>query len=138
MSLCDTCRIPGKCCFGMELNGGSFGRGMTALEVLAALSTLHLHRDTKNEAMGSTIGLPLIPLYRRPNGNWRFWCPNLGRDGRCQDYENRPALCRDFEPASDQLCLYWKPQDDKCSDHKPFLDRLPALAAGELCSKAEP
>lgn len=28
-------------------------------------------------------------------------------DGRCGDYENRPALCRSFEPQSEALCVHF-------------------------------
>ena len=35
-------------------------------------------------------------------------CTLLDENGRCSDYENRPAVCRNYEPASDQLCCEWK------------------------------
>ncbi|KAA0258625.1 YkgJ family cysteine cluster protein [Deferribacter autotrophicus] len=30
-------------------------------------------------------------------------CKHLGEDGKCKDYENRPAVCRDFQP--DEICV---------------------------------
>lgn len=50
------------------------------------------------------IGLPFMPLYQMPSGAWRMWCPRLGRDGRCTDYENRPALCRGYVAGEDPVC----------------------------------
>lgn len=97
MSLCDTCRNPGRCCSGFLLNGGAWpARAAHPLEVLAELATVNIRE---------TIGLPFMPLYRRAaDGAWLFWCPNLGRDGRCTVYENRPLMCREYEAGSDPLC----------------------------------
>lgn len=37
---------------------------------------------------------------------WVFWsCKNLTPEGRCGDYENRPELCRTYEPGQDLLCV---------------------------------
>jgi len=33
-----------------------------------------------------------------------FDCTKLGADGRCMDYENRPELCRVYQPQEDALC----------------------------------
>lgn len=119
MSLCDTCAQPGRCCFGFMLNGGSWPTfRTTALEVLAELASAYPENDPPE------IGLPFLPLYRRPgDGVWRFWCPHLDRSGRCGDYENRPKLCRSFEPASDRLCIYWKPPAENCDGCAPYADR---------------
>jgi Fe-S-cluster containining protein len=120
MSLCDTCAQPGRCCSGFMLNGGSWPPAesrATALEVLGELASISM--DEPKE-----LGLPFLPLYRRPNdGSWLFWCPNLDLAGRCGDYENRPHLCRSLEPASDRLCIYWKPIAEKCEGCLPFADR---------------
>lgn len=90
-TLCDTCPAPGTCCRAFHPGpGGAAWKGLTSLEVMAGLADM---------------GLPFAPLYQHANGAWLFWCPNLGRDGRCRDYENRPATCRDFEPGSDVLCV---------------------------------
>ncbi len=37
-----------------------------------------------------------------------FACKNLLPSGRCGDYENRPDLCRKFDPASDALCVHYQ------------------------------
>lgn len=41
---------------------------------------------------------------------WCFTCHNLGSDGLCTDYENRPRICRDSQPRTQQpLCCVPKP-----------------------------
>jgi Fe-S-cluster containining protein len=62
--------------------------------------------------------LPFVPL--EVWGRWideesgrtysAYWyrCSNLLPNGRCGDYDNRPGLCRSFEPASDPLCVHWR------------------------------
>ncbi|WP_372395223.1 YkgJ family cysteine cluster protein (plasmid) [Azospirillum sp. HJ39] len=98
MSPCDACSKPGKCCRSFVLNFPSQPT-MTPLE---ALSIMAAH------------WLPFMPLMRYQNGVFRFWCPLLGTDGRCTDYESRPDTCRVFRPASDPLCVMWEalPQID--------------------------
>lgn len=103
MSACDTCAAPGRCCSGFTLNLRDQER-MSAVETMAHIAA---------------HSLPFLPLYRVPakhrgpyDGGWRFWCPLLGRDGRCTDYENRPETCRDFEPLSDPLCFHFAKTDD--------------------------
>lgn len=34
----------------------------------------------------------------------QFGCNNLGKDGRCLDYDNRPELCRLYQAQQDALC----------------------------------
>lgn len=97
---------------------------MTALEVLVELaSTWHGYLpgpaggafrirhtgELLDRAENVQLGLPFMPLSHAENGAWRFWCPLLGRDGRCTDYENRPALCRTYQSGEDALCAEWVP-----------------------------
>jgi Fe-S-cluster containining protein len=37
--------------------------------------------------------------------SFRYSCDWLGADGRCTNYDERPALCRSFAPKSDPLCI---------------------------------
>lgn len=54
-------------------------------------------------------GLPFIPV-KVVDGYWLFGCPMLDWDtGRCTDYENRPTLCREYQPMSDPLCAMHAP-----------------------------
>lgn len=52
-------------------------------------------------------GLPFVPLFKRSDGHWMLWCPRLGMDGRCTEYEDRPRICRVFEAGADRLCAEW-------------------------------
>jgi len=114
MSLCDTCRDPGVCCRGMSLNI-VYPPEMTRKEVAE-----HTHAGTNPYSEKKSEPLPSFnPI--RPSGRyisrgqrkpdsvrWLYSCTNLDEEtGRCNDYENRPKLCRDFEPASNPLCVHY-------------------------------
>jgi Fe-S-cluster containining protein len=100
MSLCDTCRNPGRCCTGFHLTTRA-DTPNTYLDALILMATID-HADG-TWLRGRALGLPFMPLVKR-SGAWLYWCPLL-KDGRCSDYENRPQLCRTFEPGSDTLCV---------------------------------
>lgn len=57
-------------------------------------------------------GLPFVPSTPEPGARgawaWRFSCPKLGADGRCTIYDDRPDLCRTYEPMSDGLCVHYQ------------------------------
>lgn len=91
-SYCDACATPGKCCNGFML---AIGYRQIGLELLARVA----------EAWA-----PFVPLFRTddgPEGSWLWWCPVLGKDGRCTDYANRPETCREYEPTRDPLCRHY-------------------------------
>lgn len=115
---CDACRWPGACCSGFHLQAGEWMRGKTALEVLAALAACNTAEAKGGRPVHLTeaprgwpglahlqLGLPFLPLYMRPDGAWRFWCPLLDHStGRCSDYDRRPALCRAYEAGAERVC----------------------------------
>lgn len=115
MSLCDTCAMPGRCCRHFVLDRGNYGLGMALLELLADLATIHMKNGDR-----VSLGVPFMPLFRKSDGMWVFWCPNLGLDGRCMDYANRPNTCVIYEPAEDQLCLYHVTPPDECEGCTPY------------------
>jgi Fe-S-cluster containining protein len=149
--LCDACAQPGRCCTGFELGGGLFGAGETALEMLVRMATTVTAMTPEGYAIAVRtnptppdhdhvmIGLPFMPFYRRADGRWRLWCPVLGRDGRCTDYENRPALCRSFEAGSESLCVMHHPSptelETRMSEPPTFQQRVDAWI--EACFGAE-
>ena len=93
--LCETCLAPGACCRAMHLSGGAGDMRMDAPMSFDQAEHLAMkHR------------LPFRPGRQLDNGHWLFWCTKLGPDGRCGDYENRPALCRTYAAGSDGLCVH--------------------------------
>ncbi len=105
MSLCDRCISPGACCKKLRLYRES-GEAVT------------FWLDEPIEEQLSKDELPFKPLdlvvectdseTGRKYGVFDFMCPKLRPDGRCGDYENRPDLCRRFEPGSGPLCVHYQ------------------------------
>ena len=110
MSLCDRCFAPGQCCKRITL--------LSADDT--PLSTWVGEGEAAKQMV--KVGLPFEPLEHGPIFKtadddpddpareftvWSWRCPRLQPDGRCGDYENRPDLCRRFEPASNLLCVHW-------------------------------
>jgi Fe-S-cluster containining protein len=95
VSTCDTCRSPGSCCNGLVLNRHFSSENW---------------RDEAREFVNKYGIHYLVPVRPHAPSNdgtstaVMFDCTRLGVDGRCTDYENRPELCRIYEPASDRLC----------------------------------
>ncbi len=109
VSVCDTCRNPGRCCTGFSLGGATFPKGETMLDAMIALASCIIH-DVHERA----IVPPFLPLRRidwerdgDPDHVWSLWCPLLV-NGRCSDYENRPMLCKTYRPRQDGLCAMYE------------------------------
>lgn len=103
MSLCDRCYAPGQCCKHFSLYGPG-GKMTFWLEGGGTVSE-HLERHE----------LPFAPVlegeyeddHGRRYGSYHFECPKLTPEGRCSIYEDRPRLCRAFEPAGgSKLCVH--------------------------------
>jgi Fe-S-cluster containining protein len=50
-------------------------------------------------------------LISTKNGHYEGGCPFLEVDGdqwRCSIYETRPQVCRNYQPASSEICPQWK------------------------------
>lgn len=98
MSACDTCREPGYCCKRLMLGGVTEDAFPTKLEALLIAAAWPYEAN----------GLPFVPVTVL-QGYWLYTCPMLDWDtGLCSDYENRPKLCRDYEPLSDPLCAMYE------------------------------
>lgn len=104
MSLCDKCFDPGRCCKLMNLSQKS-GDALT------------VWTDIDIPAQAIEHGLPFEPVAKlgewtdektgRPYAEFHWRCTKLLPNGRCGIYEDRPNLCRSFEPLTDQLCVHW-------------------------------
>lgn len=105
MSACDTCPKPGSCCKGFTLNNGTNSPSFREVDWMSS-GLVYAKRH----------GLPFVPLEtyestaERTDAGYvgiRWTCKNLTPEGRCGDYENRPNLCRIYEPGSDRLCAVY-------------------------------
>jgi len=104
MSLCDTCSNPGACCRNFELKAKH------------PETILLLQKGHKLEVLATCAewGFPFIPTEH--DGNfWHFKCTVLTSEGRCGDYENRPALCSNYVAGSDELCVEHIPETEEAA-----------------------
>ena len=113
MSLCDRCYHPGHCCKRIPLNT-VFSLSGDIKEQL-----LNLEKDNPNEGpLSSFIPIEVDKLQSTPEqleagyGRYLFSCTNLLPSGRCGNYENRPALCRRYQPQRDKLCVFFGIHED--------------------------
>lgn len=103
--ICARCVEPGHCCKRFNLSG----------------SENHPATFWDDEAPAVREGLPFVPLERwgqwtveygpdtgRTYSSWMWRCTALGEDGRCTIYDDRPDLCRRYEPLEDGLCVMAK------------------------------
>jgi Fe-S-cluster containining protein len=102
-SMCDRCMSPGACCKRIHLSGGS---GMKAIgEPMSHERAEHLALE---------YGLWMMrPAHQNDDGRWQWNCTQLGPDGRCQIYEDRPELCRSYRPGQDGLCVHYWPDEEE-------------------------
>lgn len=102
-SLCDRCYAPGACCREMGLHSHDLRipRGDTEHYML-------ISSERKANILMDVLNLPFRFKENKSRGGAVFICPRLQLDGRCGDYENRPDVCRIFEPASDILCVHYR------------------------------
>jgi Fe-S-cluster containining protein len=104
MSACDTCAKPGACCNDFVLNGYNgalrFSEGNWQAEAIERMDGMEMpFRPLRIDAdqAGSEPGQVMI----------RFTCPAVTDEGRCSIYENRPQLCRVYQPLQDKLCVMY-------------------------------
>lgn len=111
-SACDTCRDPGYCCRNFTI-GTVFPAKMHRDEVdkHIAEGTCPWTGEPDGEKTPFMHPMRITSRYiyrgqRKPHGvKWGFECDRLGKDGRCMQYEDRPPMCRNYEPKEDLLCI---------------------------------
>lgn len=113
MSICDSCRDPGACCKGFTINR-EFPYFMPANEV-----EKHIHNGTDPWDSTSAKNHPKHPYFYPIHRNWLYcfkgqqkphsarWTFNCTRliQGRCTKYDERPEICKNYEPKHDLLCI---------------------------------
>lgn len=101
-SLCDSCWSPGHCCNDIILldqNGGvTFWADEGEEGVQRWLDDRRYPFKIKSKAE-----------FKTDDGRayWQVWfgCKWLGENGRCRGYDDRPDICRRYEPKSCSLCI---------------------------------
>lgn len=116
MSLCNQC---GMCCrvLTLEQSPEEIQAMASVTSVLGIPSDMpfaarHWHPLTRDEAMERN------PFYvlRLPTDAHLYRCDQLGDDGRCQAYEERPLVCRGY-PWYDQPIREMELADQNCGYH---------------------
>src|SRR4051794_11155545 len=111
MSWCDTCPKPGLCCKTLSLSWlDDDGK-----------SHRYTVWDDESKVVAEMLArrkLPFVPIEKRgicvdkntgrTYSSYNYSCTKLQEDGRCGDNENRPQLCRDYQPGTDNLCVFAK------------------------------
>lgn len=94
MSICNTCRTKGNCCKGFVLN------------FWVSKDNWYIESIKKLQEYNIDFMYPIRPCDYFDNNmvQVQFDCNRLGSDGLCTDYENRPELCRLYQPMQDALC----------------------------------
>ena len=106
-TLCDSCFAPGACCQRLHLTSKGEPVVVWSDEPGAAdawamtrghpFHQVDIGRTYTDQESGRTYHEPV------------WGCRALDKStGRCTIYADRPQLCRDYEPASDALCVHWR------------------------------
>lgn len=89
------CPSVGKCCRKLTL-AIEHTTGVRELDYMTPLAQVnHILNKVK---------VPFKVLGVSSNGIWLFTCKVLGKDGLCTKYDQRPEVCRIFEPGN-PACL---------------------------------
>ena len=92
-SPCDTCPEPRHCCQAFTLSH-DFALGTTTEEAGALV-----------RQQGQPFEAKRLVLCKNGDLLLTVSCPWLTDEGRCGSYAQRPALCRDYTPGSNGLCV---------------------------------
>lgn len=94
MSVCNSCSHPGSCCKGFVLS------------LLIPKEDWERELKMKLEVNKLQFLIPRRAPYYDTEGalGFQFDCSLLDTNGKCSDYENRPKMCRDYQPMQDALC----------------------------------
>ncbi len=112
MSTCDTCRQPGACCTDIFISrdtwpGTVWADGWKEQAQSFLDGALPGHPFVPHR-LAIAEGEMRDPAATAPYGTVFWSCRNLLPSGRCGDYENRPQLCRNYQPGQDAMCVEFK------------------------------
>ncbi len=105
-SLCDICPKPGNCCKKLTLSTGpgeyiTFWKddGFAAAEArMEEWKLPFVPIEINHTFTDDQTGSEYVDYY--------YSCPKLLPNGRCGIYDDRPALCRSYQPGADGLCVF--------------------------------
>lgn len=86
------CPKPGYCCREFSIDVKGFG-------ILGEHDSQDLLDYIKEKQLPFVLS-----RYDEEFGAWRVTCPKLNANGRCDIYNQRPKICRDYQPQQDSLC----------------------------------
>ena len=111
-SICDTCRDPGYCCRDFTISvvfPVDMPRAEVDKHIAEGTDPWNGNREGELTPFMHPARIARRYAYRgqhKPHGViWAFNCDRLGKDGRCMQYEDRPTICRSYEPKTDLLCI---------------------------------
>lgn len=98
-SMCDVCMSPGHCCQLIALSGSNPDPTKQPQQPMSFEAAEHFLLKS-NHSM-------FRPAFQDEKGIWRFTCTALQPNGRCGIYDERPMVCRLYEPGTDRLCVHF-------------------------------
>lgn len=104
MSICDHCYAPGYCCKGFTVHCEDGERTFW----LEGKDTVAKHiKRRKWPFIATETGRFIDKDSGKEYASYKFHCPHLTAKGRCAIWQQRPKICRDFEPAGGSpLCIH--------------------------------
>lgn len=100
--ICTRCVQPGHCCTGFNRSDGP--DPLTFWDDTEPRLPLHPGEPFVLLERWGQWTVEFGPDTGRTYSAWLWTCPKLGADGRCTIYEQRPEICRRYEPLTDGLC----------------------------------
>lgn len=98
---CDLCVAPGTCCKAFPLNEYfPLGSTLEAIKKWLHEHNVDMFRPLRRYRTWASQG----EWFEQ----WQFSCTKLLSNGRCGIYNNRPPVCRHYEPGSDDMCVHMR------------------------------
>lgn len=111
VSLCDQCYSPGACCKTIQFIKNDEWLTHWVDDPLWNVRDEPYTQMTDGETPSvlASFREPLLSDETgRQYGYAEFVCTKLLPNGRCGIYQDRPQLCKSFEPGSTELCVHYR------------------------------